>query len=172
MLIDFLILCKRQIFAQFQFSLKRKKHFPVSKKRTTAHLRTPFHYFQLTSRAQAVPLLLPDSEQFPMAVWSPYYSFLSIPIFTQRRQYRQVWQLSWWGMFPSCSQNVSYFRHGQRQYRVVARISPIQLPASNGENLIPLVIIVCMCEVFSPERRCTRHALQKHYTNRQIFKKF
>ena len=28
----------------------------------------------------------------------------------------------------------------------------------------PLVIIVSMCEVFSPERRCTRQALQKHYT--------
>ena len=51
-------------------------------------------------------------------------------------------------------------------------LSPIRLSACNGENLIPLVIIVCMCEVFSPERRCTRHALQKHYTNRQIFKKF
>ena len=30
-------------------------HFPASKKRTTAHLRTPFHYFQLTSRALTVP---------------------------------------------------------------------------------------------------------------------
>ena len=40
-------------------------HFPVSKKRTTAHLRTPFHYFQLTSRALTVSLLLPDSEKFP-----------------------------------------------------------------------------------------------------------
>ena len=36
---------------------------------------------------------------------------------------RQVWQLPWWGMFPSCSQNVSYFRHGQRQYRVVPRMT-------------------------------------------------
>ena len=50
--------------------------FPVSKKRTTAHLRTPFHYFKLTSRALTVLLLLPDSEKFPMAVWSPYYSFV------------------------------------------------------------------------------------------------
>ena len=51
-------------------------HFPVSKKRTTAHLRTPFHYFQPTSRALTVPLLLPDLEKFPVAVWSPYYSFV------------------------------------------------------------------------------------------------
>ena len=51
-------------------------HFPMSKKRTTAHLRTRFYYFQLTSRALTVPLLLPDSEKFPMAVWSPYYSFV------------------------------------------------------------------------------------------------
>ena len=51
-------------------------HFPVSKMRTTAHLRTPFHYFQLTSRALTVPLLLPDSDKFPMAVWSPYYSLV------------------------------------------------------------------------------------------------
>ena len=56
------------------------------------------------------------------------------------------------------------------EQRVVT--SPIRLPACNGEYLIPLVIIVSMCEVFSLERRCTRHALQKHYTNRQIFKKF
>ena len=54
-------------------------HFLVSKKRTTAHLRTPFHYFQLTSQALTMPLLLPDSEKFPMAVWSPYYSFVATP---------------------------------------------------------------------------------------------
>ena len=35
-------------------------HFFVIKKRTTAHLRTPFHYFQLTRRALTVPLLLPS----------------------------------------------------------------------------------------------------------------
>ena len=58
-----------------------------------------------------------------------------------------------------------------KSYIVVLQSSPIRLPAYNAENLIPLVIIVSMCEVFSPERRCTRHALQKHYTNRQIFKK-
>ena len=60
------------------------------------------------------------------------------------------------------------------QFSISTRVttSPIRLPACNGENLIPLVIIVSMCEVFSPERRCTRHALQKHYTNRQMFKKF
>ena len=51
-------------------------HFPVSKKRTTAHFRTPFHYFQLTSRTLTVSLLLPDSEKILMTVWSPYYSFL------------------------------------------------------------------------------------------------
>ena len=54
----------------------------------------------------------------------------------------------------------------------VLRSSSIRLTACNSEYLIPLVIIVSMCEVFSPERRCTRHALQKHCTNRQIFKKF
>ena len=36
-------------------------HFLVRRKRTTAHLRTPFHYFQLTSRAITVSLLLPSS---------------------------------------------------------------------------------------------------------------
>ena len=52
-------------------------HFPGNKKRRTAYLRIPFHYFQLTSRALTVPLLLPDSEKFLMAVWSPYYSFVN-----------------------------------------------------------------------------------------------
>ena len=71
-------------------------------------------------------------------------------------------------VFPGCKMAASTdYKH--RVLGVI--ISPIQLPACNGENLIPLVIIVSMCEVFSPERRCTRHALQKHYTNRQIFKK-
>ena len=55
-------------------------HFPVSKKRTTARLRTPFHYFQLTSWALTVPLLLPDSEKFTMSVWSPYYSFVGVRV--------------------------------------------------------------------------------------------
>ena len=32
------------------------------------------------------------------------------------------------------------------------RSSPIRLPACNGENLLPLVIIVSMCKIFSPER--------------------
>ena len=54
-------------------------HFPVSKKRTTAHLRTPFHCFRITSRALTVSLLLPDSEKFSMVVWSPYYSFVFYP---------------------------------------------------------------------------------------------
>ena len=38
-------------------------HFSVSKKRTTAHLRTYFHCFKLTSRALTEPLLLPESEK-------------------------------------------------------------------------------------------------------------
>ena len=49
-------------------------HFLVSKKRTTAHLRTPFHYFQLTSRALTVPLLLPSRLHGDR---SPYYSFVN-----------------------------------------------------------------------------------------------
>ena len=28
------------------------------------------------------------------------------------RSYKQVLYLPWWGMFPYCSQNVSYFCHG------------------------------------------------------------
>ena len=48
-------------------------HFFVSKKRTTAHLRTPIHCFQLTSRALTVPLLLPSRLHGDR---SPYYSFV------------------------------------------------------------------------------------------------
>ena len=49
-------------------------HFLVSKKRRTAYLRTPFHYFQLTSRALTVPLLLPSRLH---GDGSPYYSFVA-----------------------------------------------------------------------------------------------
>ena len=31
-------------------------------------------------------------------------------------------------------------------------ISPIRIPACNGQNLLPLVIIVSMFKIFSPER--------------------
>ena len=80
-------------------------HFPVSKKRTTAHLRTPFHYFQLTNRALTVPLLLPDSEKFPMAVWSPYYSFVVLSGSTAIGWLHQEYTMSskhlWGGPFTS-----------------------------------------------------------------------
>ena len=119
----------------------------MSKNRTTAHLRTPFHYFQLTSRALTVPLLLPSRLHGER---SPYYSFVVGALLTK---------------YKSTACSVFMFLSTLLD-------SPIRIPACNGENLIPFVIIVSMCEVFSPERRCTRHALQKHYTNRQIFKKF
>ena len=45
----------------------------MSKKRTTAHLRTPFYYFQLTNRALTVPLHLPSRLHGDR---SPYYSFV------------------------------------------------------------------------------------------------
>ena len=35
---------------------------------------------------------------------------------------------------------------------VVVSDSPIRLPTCNGENLLPLVVIVSMCKIFSPER--------------------
>ena len=40
----------------------------------------------------------------------------------------------------------------QHKFGPYSATSPIRLPACNGENLLPLVIIVSMCKVFSPER--------------------
>ena len=41
---------------------------------------------------------------------------------------------------------------GMLSLNVVVQTSPIRLPACNGKNLLPLVIIVSMCKIFSPER--------------------
>ena len=49
-------------------------HFPVSKKRTMTRMRTPFHFFQLTSRALTVPLPLPSCLRGDR---SPYYFFVT-----------------------------------------------------------------------------------------------